>query len=322
MPEKRRPPARTSKPITGSNPPKTRSKPRPPEPQPEPDYTGFITSPDNDKAKFVRLLQNKRDRYASRHFLIEGVRLVKEALKAETLPTYTLFEPEALRKTESGRGLLLRLNELMEEKKGVFPVIDKIIASVSDTVTPQGVAAAMPFLSWPDEKFAEKRLHIILDGLQDPGNLGTILRSAWGAGNAAVWLLENSVDLYSPKVVRAGMGSHFYVPARLDQKWPDLLKNLKKLGVKQIFLAEGEVTETGEGRASYRRLPSVNYYEVNWNEPVAVIIGNEAHGASREGWQAASNLVHVPMPGGAESLNAAIAASLIIFEALRQQTHQ
>jgi TrmH family RNA methyltransferase len=321
MPEKRRPAPFGS--ARKSAPPKSDFKK--PQPQPEPEIelsqSGFITSLENDKAKFVRLLLNKKERYASRHFLIEGVRLVKEALKAAIAPTFTLFEPDSLRKTESGRSLLFDLSEMVEQKKGAYPVTERIIAAASDTVTPQGVAAAIPFLTWEDEQFAAKKLHLILDGVQDPGNLGTVLRSAWASGNAAVWLTESSVDFYSPKAVRAGMGAHFHVPTRFDQKWADLVKQLQNLGIKQVLLAEGEISEGGESRASYRALPGVSLYEVDWNQPTAIIIGNEAHGPSADGWKAANSLLHIPMPGGAESLNASIAASLIIFEALRQQSN-
>jgi len=280
---------------------------------------GFISSLDNDKAKFVRLLLNKKDRYGARHFLVEGVRLVAEALEAPTKPTFTLYEPDALRKTEAGRGLLLLLAELVAAKKGVYPVVEKVITAASDTVNPQGIVAAMPFLNWTDEQFAARPLHIILDGLQDPGNLGTIMRSAWASGNAAVWLTESSVDIYSPKVVRAGMGAHFHVPARFDQKWTDLTKKLEELGIQQILLAEGEISPEGESKANFRELPNVSYYEVDWKIPTAVIIGNEAHGPAPEGWQSATKILNIPMPGGAESLNAGVASSLIIFEALRQQ---
>jgi TrmH family RNA methyltransferase len=297
----------------------SRRKQRNINPESEAAQGGFISSLDNDKAKFVRLLQNKRERYAARHFLIEGVRLVREAFQAPTKPLYTLYEPEILRKTEAGRGLLITLVEMVEEKKGVFPVTDKVIASISDTVTPQGIAAAMPFLRWENEQLASKNVHLVLDGVQDPGNLGTILRSAWAAGNSAVWLTEDAVDIYSPKVVRAGMGAHFHVPSQIDQKWPDLLQRLKEMGITQILLAEGEITQEGESKANFKALPSVTYYEVDWTQPTAVIIGNEAHGPGREGWEAATGLLRIPMPGGAESLNAAIASSLIIFEALRQQ---
>jgi RNA methyltransferase, TrmH family len=299
--------------------PKSQSKPQPPvQIGQEPLPSGFITSPENDKAKFIRTLQEKKNRYAAKHFLAEGIKLVNEAWNAAKEPLFTLFEPEALRQTESGRGFLLRLNDLIEEKKPIYPTTAKIIASLADTVTPQGIVAAVPFLTWDQAQIKRKTFHLILDGLQDPGNLGTLLRTAGAAGNVAVWLTEQSVDLYSPKVVRAGMGAHFRVPAMIDQKWENLSEKLAALGVTQVLVAEGAISEEGESKANYRALPSVSYDKVDWTQPTAVIIGNEAHGASREAWNAAQRIIAVPMPGGMESLNAAIAGSIIIYEALRQ----
>ena len=281
---------------------------------------GVIASMDNDKAKFLRNLINKRDRYAAKQFLVEGVRLVNEAFASPFKPFYTLYEPEMLGRTEAGRGLLLHLIELFQDKKGVFPTTEKVIISVSDTVTPQGVAAAVPFMNWSPEQLAAKNFHLVLDGLQDPGNLGTILRSAGAAGNAAVWLTEGSVDVYSPKVVRAGMGAHFRVPMMYGQKWPELLRRFEEMGIEQIFLAEGDLEDQpDQGRHYFRELESIEYFEIDWNKPSAVIIGNEAHGPGVEAWRNATRLVSIPMPGGSESLNASVAASVILFEALHQQ---
>lgn len=311
-------------PVPSEQKPEPRPKPRPKVPaQPpivenEPLPAGFITSAENDKAKFIRNLLEKKNRYAAKHFLAEGVKLINEAWDSPTPPLFTLFEPEALRQNEAGLGLLLRLNDLIEQKMPIYPTTPKIISSLTDTVTPQGVVAAVPFMNWTDEQLRAKKIHLILDGIQDPGNLGTLLRSAAAAGNVAVWLTEASVDLYSPKVVRAGMGAHFRVPALYNQTWDTITVRLAELGVTQTLLAEGSVSGEGESKASYRALPSLNYFMVDWQHTTAVIIGNEAHGASHAAWKAASNLISIPMPGGSESLNAAVAGSIIIFEALRQ----
>jgi RNA methyltransferase, TrmH family len=163
----------------------------------------------------------------------------------------------------------------------------------------------------------------VLDGLQDPGNLGTVLRSAGAAGDTAIWLTENSVDFYSPKVVRAGMGAHFRVPAKFDQKWDTLKTQFKAAGVEEVYVADGG-SEGESGSTSRPRkadsLPEALYYNIDFKKPCAVIIGNEARGASASAWQSATHRLNIPMPGGAESLNAGVAASLIIFEALRQRS--
>ncbi len=286
--------------------------------QQEEKQPGLITSPDNDRARFIRNLLGKKDRYAAKHFVVEGVRLVWEALRAPKPPLYTLYDAGALAKTEEGQRLLMRLIELAEDKKGVFPATERVMEGLSDTVNPQGVAAAVPFLTWQPADFEAAKLHLILDEVQDPGNLGTILRSAWAAGETSVYLTEGSVDFYSPKVVRAGMGAHFKVPAALGQTWEQLGEKLEKGGVEQILLADSGDEPIPVSKN--QNLPEVSYYEVDWNKPTAVIIGNEAHGAGAEARKAATHQLRIPMPGGAESLNASVAASLVIFEALRQRT--
>lgn len=280
---------------------------------------GLITSPENDKVKFIRNLTSRKDRYAAKTFLTEGVRLVTEALSAPNPPIFTLYDPEALQKTEAGHRLLLRLKEMLDEHKPVYPTTPRLIESVSDTVTPQGVVSAVPFLNWSQEQLAASKLHLVLDGLQDPGNLGTILRSAWATADTSVWLTENSVDVYAPKVVRAGMGAHFQVPAANNLNWADLTAKLQAMGVIQVLLAEGESEESSKSRHA-PDLSKLSYLEVDWTKPTALIIGNEAHGPSLEARRSATHLVYIPMPGGAESLNAATAASVTMFEALRQKS--
>jgi len=306
---------------SGGSPDSLRSKTAPVRPKTPPaePQIGLITSSENDKVKFIRLLTNRRDRYASKMFMTEGVRLVTEALQSANPPTFTLYDPEALQKTEGGHRLLLRLKEMLDEKGPVYPTTPHLIESVSDTVTPQGVVAAVPFLNWSNEQLAASQLHLILDNLQDPGNLGTILRSAGATGDTSIWLTENSVDIYAPKVVRAGMGAHFRVPAVNNLDWPTLLARLEAMGVKQILLAEGD----DESNVKSRHVPdltAISYLQADWTQPTALIIGNEAHGPSLEARRAATHTVFIPMPGGAESLNAATAASVIMFEAMRQKS--
>jgi TrmH family RNA methyltransferase len=279
----------------------------------------LLTSPENDKVKFAKILTNRRDRYASKTFLAEGVRLVAEALASHNPPSFTLYDPEALQKTEAGHRLLLRLKEMLDEHGPAYPTTARLVESVSDTETPQGVVAAIPFLNWTNTQLAASRLHLILDELQDPGNLGTILRSAAATGDVTVWLTENCVDIYAPKTVRAGMGAHFRVPAANNLSWATITAKLEELGVKQILVAEGESDEGHKSRHA-PDLDKLSYLDVDWSQPVALVIGNEAHGPSLEARRAATNSVYIPMPGGAESLNAAIAASVIMFEALRRKS--
>jgi len=154
------------------------------------------------------------------------------------------------------------------------------------------------------EKPPKEGILLIVDRLRDPGNLGTILRSAWAAGVGQVVTTKGTVDIYSPKVVRGAMGAHFHLSLAPDKRWEEIEPLLEE---RQVLLADarGQVT----------------YHEVDWSRPSALIVGGEAEGASEEAKRLAQKRVYIPMPGGAESLNAAVAASIILFEAARQQTN-
>jgi TrmH family RNA methyltransferase len=258
----------------------------------------MITSVANEKVKYVRSLYRRRVRYRERHFVIEGVRLVEEALRAGIVPAL-LFYSEGVDSTLGGRELLAEV-----QKVGVpaVAVSERVMKAMSDTVSSQGVLAVVPFVELTSS--SSPSLVLIIDRLRDPGNLGTILRSANAAGVEQVILAPKTVDPYNPKVVRGAMGAHFRLPVEL-LSWPEITEALA--GV-QVLLADVR------GQRAY--------YEVDWTQPSALIIGGEAHGASREARELAAATITIPMPGGAESLNAAVAASVILFEAARQRREE
>jgi RNA methyltransferase, TrmH family len=144
-------------------------------------------------------------------------------------------------------------------------------------------------------------LLLVLDAIRDPGNLGTILRSAWAVGVDVVLCAPGTADAYNPKVVRAAMGAHFRVPLRVVQTWEEIEHAVR--GIPRIYLADAD----GE---------SV-YTEADWSRPVALIIGGEAEGASAAARRTATARVRIPMRGGAESLNAAMAATVLLFQAAK-----
>ena len=173
---------------------------------------------------------------------------------------------------------------------------------MADTVTPQGIAAVLP-MAEPDAAAARLAgFLLVLDNLRDPGNLGTILRTAQAAGVDAVALSMGCVDLYSPKVVRAAMGAHFGLTVLPGQSWDEITA---LAAGKQVLLADlgGDLTP----------------WQVDWRRPTALIIGNEAHGAGPEARALAQQAVRLPMEADMESLNAAIAAAVFMFEAQRQR---
>jgi TrmH family RNA methyltransferase len=179
-----------------------------------------------------------------------------------------------------------------------------LMDSISDTQTSQGMLAVFPIVSQPAPE--ELHLALILDNIRDPGNLGTILRSAAATGVQMVLMTPGTADAYSPKVLRAGMGSHFQLALQyLD--WPQiwsLLKGERKPPVSILLAA----SRGGE-----------RIWDADLKIPLALIIGSEAGGASEVAAKMADGIITIPMPGERESLNAAMAASIILFEIVRQR---
>ncbi len=254
----------------------------------------MITSLANEKVKLTRSLHRRRGREKERLFIAEGVRLCEEVLRAGITPAL-LFCTSEVAAEERVKRLLQAFTDV--GKRGVA-VSEEVMRAISDTQTPQGLLAVVPI----SEKPPEEGLLLIVDRLRDPGNLGTILRSAWAAGAGQVVTTKGTVDIYSPKVVRGAMGAHFHLALAPDKRWKEIEPLFEE---RQILLAEAR----GE----------VAYHEVDWSLPSALIIGGEVEGASKEAKRLARKSVYIPMPGGAESLNAAVAASVILFEAARQQ---
>jgi TrmH family RNA methyltransferase len=188
------------------------------------------------------------------------------------------------------------------QRKGgspAFAVSERVMKAMADTVSPQGVLAVVPFVELAP--LPSPSLGLVVDRLRDPGNLGAILRSANAAGVGQVILAPKTVDPYNPKVVRGAMGAHFRLPI-VALSWPEIAEALA--GV-QVLLADARAEQA--------------YDEVDWIWPSALIIGGEAHGASQEARELAADTIAIPMHGGVESLNAAVAASVILFEAARQR---
>ncbi len=248
----------------------------------------------NPKVQHVRrLLRSARARREAGQFVAEGVRLAEEALRAGWRPAWVLFSAAI-----SDRGQAV-VAAFQQQGVPVFAASPEVMQAASATETPQGVLLVLPqqTLPWP----SETDFLLVLDSVRDPGNVGTILRTAWAAGVQGVLLSPDCADPFNPKVVRAGMGAHFHLPLR-RALWEDLLPLMKG---KTCFLAAG-----GEG---------VPYTAADFCQPLALIVGGEAHGAGEAARQAATQAVHIPMPGGAESLNAAVAAGVLMFEVVRQR---
>lgn len=256
-----------------------------------------ITSSKNPKIQQVRALLNKREeREQTGRFVIEGVRLSEEALAAGWLPELVLVSPSL-----SARGLELTA-EMKKQNVPVEQIDQALLDRLSDTQTSPGILAVIPRRQL--QILPVWDLLLVLDGLRDPGNLGTILRSATAVGVHACLLTPGTTDPFAPKVVRAAMGAHFRLQI-MTVTWEEI-RSLAKRRSARILIADS------------------TRGEVCWNAdlrvPLVLVIGGEAEGAHPEAYNAADGLIHIPMPGMSESLNAAIAASVLLFEILRQRS--
>ena len=256
----------------------------------------MITSVQNPKIKFVRDLQNQpKARHAAQAFVVEGVRLVEEALATDWKAQLVLYTAD----------LGERGQKLVESFAGcgvaVEQVSPQVFQSASDTQTPQGILAVLPIQSLPPPD----RLDFLLipDSVRDPGNLGAMLRSAGAAGVQAVYVPPLTADPYAPKVVRAAMGAHFRLPiSSLD--WPEIHRSIQEADLRVYLAAAGE---------------GIPYTQADFSSPLALVVGGEAEGASPAASELADARVQIPMPGCAESLNAAVAAGILLFEVVRQR---
>lgn len=258
----------------------------------------MISSLENERVRFVRSLHDKRARDEHRAFLIEGIRLIEEALSSGVTLPLALYDPEAVSHHARARQLVDALRE------AALPVTDRVLRSVADTQNPQGIVAVVR-VPEPAERQPSGRLVLVLDAIQDPGNLGTILRAAVASGVSSVIIGPDCVDVYSPKVVRAGMGAHFHLDLFTDLDWPQI-----------------ERLTAGRQRFVGAPVGGRVYHQVDWTRPSVLIISNEASGPSLGALRLAGGQgggkVSIPIVGPADSLNAAVAAGILLFEAARQ----
>ncbi len=256
----------------------------------------MITSSQNAKLKLIRSLQGRpRERREAGAFLAEGVRLVEEALAAGWPFRFVLHNPEL-----PERALKL-LEQLKAKDIDVEQVETALLESISETETTQGILAVLesPEPELPD--LESLNFVLITDQIRDPGNLGTLIRSAAAAGAQAVFIPPETVDAFSPKVVRAGMGAHFRL-ALCGLGWDSIRAYTRGL---TVFLADAE------GQTSC--------WAADFTAPLALIVGGEADGASESARKLANHRVNIPMPGKIESLNAAAAGAVLMFEVVRQR---
>ncbi len=254
-----------------------------------------ITSPGNQIVRLIRSLARKKGREESGLFVVEGERAVGDAIEAG-VPPHAIVAREGFVAGSAAVDAALASDE-----PDIVRILDAdLFDSLTDTVHPQGVLAILP-IPIPQRLPETATLVVLLDGIRDPGNMGTLIRSSAAAGVDAVLVGDGSVDAYNPKVVRAAMGSHFRIPIiPAASIGPE---RYEAIAVRVIADAHGDVA----------------YDEADWSEPLLLIVGSEADGPSPASLELANRLVSIPMAAGVESLNAAVAGSIILFEIARQR---
>ena len=254
----------------------------------------MITSRQNPKIKQIRKLNSgSKFRTQAGAFAVEGIRLLEEAQGTAIKPEWVIYTEDLDRRGER------LLDNFRAQQVPCEPVTPEVLEAASDTKTPQGVLGVFPLVSLPFPHSLS--LLVILDSLRDPGNLGTLMRTSLAAGADGLLLSPGSVDPFSPKVVRSAMGAHFKLPIR-SASWSEIAELAREM---TLLLAEME-----EG---------VSLWESDLTGPVGIILGSEAHGTSNEARKLANQPIHIPISSSIESLNAAAAGAVLLFEVNRQR---
>ncbi|HHW48412.1 MAG TPA: 23S rRNA (guanosine(2251)-2'-O)-methyltransferase RlmB [Clostridiaceae bacterium] len=261
----------------------------------------YISSSKNPLIKEVKSLKKRKCREDKNLFFVEGIKITEEALKENAEIVRVLVSEEFVSKENSAP--LMRAIESRGYKCFILP--EKLFKEISDTETPQGIMAVVRAKhSGINEIIHENSSLIILDAIQDPGNMGTIIRTADAAGFDGIIISRGCVDIYNPKVIRATMGSVFRVPFHFSENLADTIRTLKSRDIRVV--------------AAHLK-GDKNYFELDMKGKIALVIGNEASGISDEVTVLADDLVLIPMAGRTESLNASVAAGLLMYEVLRQR---
>ncbi len=260
----------------------------------------MITSSSNNRVKqVVQWQKSARERYEAGVFLAEGFKMFEEAPEESVKEIYV--SQGAYSRVRSCPAMREKL-----ERMGFETVSEDILAKMSDTRAPQGILFVVRQPRYTLEQLldAPSPLLVVLENIQDPGNLGTIIRTGEGAGVTGVIMSRQTVDLFNPKTIRATMGSVFRVPFLYTDSLKEVIGQLRGRGI-HVYAAH---------------LEGKRYYEsFSFREGTAFLIGNEGNGLCRETAELAEEYLKIPMEGRVESLNAAVAASLLMYEAHRQR---
>ncbi len=263
----------------------------------------MITSTSSSQVKHVMsLLSKSKERKKNNEYVVEGIRMVSEVpvdslVKIYMSERFQNNNPEYVTELVRKQGITTDIIEI---------VADNVFDRMSQIQTPQGIMAVVKMKDNSlSDMFTDNPLLILVENLQDPGNLGTILRMGEGAGVTGVVMSSNTVDIYNPKTIRSTMGSIFRVPFVYAEDFENAVIECRKAGIK-VYAAhlEGKNTYLGE----------------DYSKGTAFLIGNEGNGLTEDITKQADILIRIPMKGEVESLNAAIACTILTYEAVRQRS--
>lgn len=251
-----------------------------------------ITSASNAMYKHIKSLQDKKYRKKNGEYTVEGIKSVRDAIASGRMVKKIIVSESFDSGFDYPDGI------------DIISVSEQLFTKLCDTQTPQGIMAVIGMEDFKDFVPEKNKAYIYCDGINDPGNLGTIIRTADAAGFGGVLLSKGAVDLYSPKTVRASMGSFFNIRVVTGLDIGDL-KKYKSDGFELYGGALGENT--------------IDYRDADMKKPTVIVVGNEANGISKE-VQELCQCVKIPILGKAESLNVSIAAAILMYELVSQRT--
>lgn len=257
-----------------------------------------ITSKDNEQIKHIRKLKEKKYRDEYNEYVIEGVKLIKEAIQEDANIKTIIACDNCVKNEEIDPKVMYEI-----AKYNCLYVEEKVFQSITDVKNPQGLLAIMSKEQKEEKIDYKEDIIVVLDNVQDPGNIGTILRTVDSIGLKQIIVSKNSGDVYNPKVVRSTMGAILRVNVIESENLVETLKTIKK----HKFEVVATSLQTND-----------SIYDIDYNKKV-IVIGNEANGVSKEVLELADKKVKIPMLGRTESLNAAVATGIITYEYVRQK---
>ena len=255
----------------------------------------IIESKSNHIIKELKSLSERKYRNQSGLFIADGLRFVNEIPKSVNVDKYVFSESFAAKNDIS----------VYKKRADTYIISDRLFADISETKNPQGIIAVCHKQEYSVKDIIKKNgFYIICEEMNDPGNLGTVIRTAHAAGVDGVILSKGSVDLYNSKVLRSTMGSVFKIPVVQEADIEETVEYMHKCGIK-LFAAHLKGKK--------------QHFQADYTKGCAFMLGNEARGLSEVSASLCDELIKIPMPGGAESLNASVAAAVLMYEAVRQK---